>query len=97
MSEKQSPEAFYASLKEKLEETSTWPSVYLYKFIVPGSNEKIAQIEEIFDNLEAEISTKNSSKGTYTSVSVKVIMASPEAVIEKYKTVGEVVKGVIAL
>ncbi|MFN5772292.1 MAG: DUF493 domain-containing protein, partial [Flavobacterium sp.] len=28
-------EAFYIRLKEELQTTSTWPSVYLYKFIVP--------------------------------------------------------------
>lgn len=97
MSQKQSPEAFYTNLKAKLEETTTWPSVYLYKFIVPGSNQKVAQIEELFDGLDAEISTKNSSKGTYISVSIKVTMASADAVIDKYKAVGDTVEGVIAL
>ena len=39
--EKQS-EAFYARLKEQLENDTTWPSPYLFKFIVPANLEKIA-------------------------------------------------------
>ncbi|WP_438961427.1 DUF493 family protein [Nonlabens sp.] len=87
---------FYKKLKSQLEETSTWPSKYLYKFIVPSQPQKIAQIETIFNGLGAVIVTKESSKGTYTSVSITVIMKSPDAVIEKYKEVGTI-EGVISL
>ena len=69
---------------------------YLYKFIVPASLEKIAEIEAIFDNMGAAINTRDSSKGTYTSVSVKVMMESPEKVVEKYQEVSKV-EGVISL
>ena len=87
---------FYNRLKEQLKETSSWPSVYLYKFIVPASLEKTAAIEKIFDKTDAEITTRNSSKGAYTSLSVKVTMESPDAVIEKYIEVSKV-EGVISL
>ena len=97
MSEKQNPEEFYKKLREKLEDTSLWPSEYLYKFIVPSSSQKIAEVENIFDNMGAVINTKQSSKGTYTSVSVNVTMNNPDHVIEKYKEVGEKVEGVISL
>ena len=87
---------FYKRLKESLEKDTTWPSKYLYKFIVPASAEKIAEIEAIFNSTDAEISTRDSSKGTYSSVSIKVTMESPDTVIEKYKKVYKV-KGVISL
>lgn len=87
---------FYNKLKTQLEDTSTWPSKYLYKFIVPSQSQKIAQIETIFDGLGAVIVNKKSSKGTYTSVSITVIMKSPDAVIEKYKEVATI-EGVISL
>ena len=87
---------FYIRLKESLEKDTTWPSKYLYKFIVPASTEKIAEIEEIFNSTDAEITTRDSSKGTYSSVSIKVTMESPDAVIEKYKKVSKV-EGVISL
>lgn len=90
------PEEFYNKLKGRLEETSSWPSEYLFKFIVPTAKEKIKRIEDIFDNTGAVIGTKASRKGSYTSVSVNVRMSSPDAVIKKYKEVS-VVEGVISL
>lgn len=92
-----SPEEFYERLKKQLHETSLWPNEYLYKFIVPTSNQRIAEIEAVFDNMGAVIRTKNSAKGNYTSVSINVRMKNPEAVIQKYKEVGEKVEGVISL
>ena len=89
-------EEFYARLKEQLEGDTDWPSPYLYKFIVPASNEKIAEIKAIFDGTDALIQTRDSSKGTYTSVSIKVTMDSPDAVIAKYLQVSAV-EGVISL
>ncbi|MDX1463411.1 MAG: DUF493 family protein [Marinirhabdus sp.] len=96
MSTEKKTEEFYERLKTQLAEDTTWPAPYMYKFIVPASNEKIAEIEAIFDGTGAKIQTRDSSKGTYTSVSIKVTMASPDAVIEKYLEVSAV-EGVISL
>tara|TARA_R100000935_G_C2795728_1_gene148067 strand:+ start:631 stop:924 length:294 start_codon:yes stop_codon:yes gene_type:complete len=90
-------EEFYDKLKVQLEETSSWPSVYLYKFIVLTEKSKIVQIHDIFDNMGAVINTKESKNGKYTSVSINVKMSDPEAVISKYKRVGKEVEGVISL
>ncbi|MBM1106846.1 DUF493 domain-containing protein [Aurantibacter crassamenti] len=89
-------EEFYSRLKTQLSETATWPSIYLYKFIVPSDPEKIEQIQNVFDNMGAVIESKKSKKGKYTSVSVTVNLSSPDQVIEKYKEVGKV-EGVISL
>lgn len=97
MSDAQDPEEFYQKLKSQLLDTSIWPSIYLFKFIVPTDPQKIKRIEDIFDNLGAVITTKQSKKGNYTSVSINVKMKSPDAVIEKYKEVGQKVEGVISL
>lgn len=91
------PDEFYEKLKNQLAETSNWPNEYLYKFIVPSSNQKISEIEAIFDNMGAVIHTKSSAKGKYTSVSINVRMKNPESVIEKYQEVGAKVEGVISL
>ena len=96
MRSKKETEDFYKRLKVQLEDNSSWPSLYLYKFIVPSELKKIAKIEAIFDRTEAAISIRESSKGTYTSVSVKVTMSSPNAVIEKYLEVSKI-EGVISL
>jgi putative lipoic acid-binding regulatory protein len=87
---------FYERLKKQLQEDTTWPVPYLFKFIVPAELEKIAEIEKIFDGTNANISTRDSSKGTYSSVSIKVTMDSPDEVITKYLEVS-MVEGVISL
>lgn len=92
----ETPDAFYARLKEQLLENTSWPSNYLYKFIVPTDEKRIAQIHEIFSNTGAVIESKQSKKGTYTSVSVTVHMENPDEVIAKYKEVA-VIKGIISL
>lgn len=97
MSDSRNPDEFYAKLKAQLHDTSIWPSEYLYKFIVPSDQGKIDQIQAIFDNMGAVISTRESKKGTYTSVSINVKMKSPDSVIEKYKEVSQKVEGIISL
>jgi len=87
---------FYKKLREQLLETTSWPSTYLYKFIVPTDEERIAQIQDIFDNTGAVIESKKSKKGTYTSLSITVDLENPDEVIKKYKEVS-VVEGVISL
>lgn len=91
------PEEFYKKLRSQLYDTSLWPTIYLYKFIVPTGPEKILKLEKIFDNMGAVITTKKSRKGNYTSVSVNVRMKDPDAVIDKYKEVAAKVEGVISL
>ncbi len=96
MKENPESEEFYARLRQQLQDDTTWPSPYLFKFIVPASLEKIAEIEAVFNNTNAIINTRDSSKGTYTSVSIKITMQSPDAVVEKYLEVSKV-EGVISL
>lgn len=96
MSQDKKTTEFYERLRKQLEEDTTWPSEYLYKFVVPANLEKIAEIRAVFDNTDAQINTRDSSKGTYTSLSVRVTMASPDEVIEKYLEVSKV-EGVISL
>ncbi len=96
MSADKNSEEFYAKLKGQLSDTSLWPSPYLYKFIVPSSESKIKEIEDIFDHTGAVITRKESRTGKYTSISINVRMKNPDAVIAKYKEVGNV-EGVISL
>jgi len=92
----QKTDEFYDRLKGQLLENGKWPSIYLYKFIVPTDKDKIESITKIFDNTGAVIESKKSKKGTYTSVSITVNLKNPDAVIEKYKEVS-VIEGVISL
>ncbi|CAZ98102.1 DUF493 family protein [Zobellia galactanivorans] len=94
--ENENPEAFYKRLREQLGESTTWPSNYLYKFIVQSDASKVDRIHKIFDNTGAVIESKRSKNGKYTSLSITVNMKNPDDVIAKYKEVGKV-KGVISL
>lgn len=89
-------EEFYERLKEELRTTSNWPSIYLYKFIVPTETSKIIAVEEAFNNMGAVINTVQSKTGKFTSVSVNVNMESPEHVVEKYQEVSTI-EGIISL
>lgn len=97
MSTSSNSEEFYQNLKKQLYDTALWPSEYLYKFIVASDKQKINQIEDLFDNMGAVITTTESKNGKYTSVSINVSMKNPDAVISKYQEVAEKVEGVISL
>ena len=97
MSGKPSPEEFYENLKIQLENTASWPSLYMYKFILPKTSNQSQELLNIFDNLGAVIDSKKSKTGKYTSFSIKVKLENPESVIEKYKEVASKIEGVISL
>ncbi len=87
---------FYDRLRKELEKSTTWPSQYLFKFIVRSDEDKITEIIGVFDNMGAVIDTKTSSNNKYTSVSIQLELEGPDAVIEKYKEVGKI-EGVLSL
>lgn len=89
-------EEFYKKLKSSLEETTTFPTKYMFKFIIPTDLKKETQIEDIFNYTGAVINTKPSSSGKYTSLTILVNMDTPDEIINKYKEVGKV-EGVISL
>ena len=87
---------FYDKLKESLLETTTFPTKYMFKFIIPTSDDKFKIIETIFDNMGAVIDSKPSKTGKYTSLTILVKIESADAVIIKYQEVSTV-EGVISL
>lgn len=92
----QKSKEFYQRLSQQLADDRTWPATYMFKFIVPGIEERIEAVCAFFDPAQADIRIKNSSKGNYSSISVTLTMASPEAVVQKYQEVSAV-EGVISL
>jgi len=84
----------FENLKAQLDALE-WPSVYLFKFIVPNDNEKMALVSALFDE-NANISYHASSKGNYVSVSVKEVMLSGDSVIEIYEKAVKI-EGIISL
>ncbi len=90
-------EQFYTNLIQRLKESSDWPNEYIFKFIIPTDQSKLEKLLGIFDNTGAIINTKTSSKGKFTSVSLKLYLHNPEEVVEKYIIVGNEIEGVISL
>lgn len=85
----------FETLRERLEEL-TYPSVYMFKFIVKSELQKIAQIEGLFDPEKAEIIRKESSKGAFISITVKEVMLGTDEIIAIYQKASEI-NGVITL
>lgn len=87
---------FYKKLKKKLKKDTAFPAKYLFKFIVPASDNKITQVEEIFDFTGAVITKKSSKTGKYVSLSILVVMKKADDIIKKYIE-AEKVEGIISL
>ncbi len=96
MSEEENPEDFYKRFKKQLEEAISFPSNYRYKFIVTTNNQKLAEVQKVFDGMRPIVSSKESKNGNYTSLTIQVYMLDPESVIQKYKQVSKI-EGVMML
>ena len=89
-------ESFYKKLKNQLDETTQFPSDYMYKFIVPSEGNQLNQIQKIFDQKNAVITKRKSKTGKYISVSIVINLTNSNAVISYYKKT-EKIKGIISL
>ena len=88
---------FYENLKNLLNDTSNWPSDYIFKFIFPTDKKNIDTIYDIFDDFIKDINFKSSRNKKYTSVSVLIIADSPDLIINFYKKVSESIENIILL
>jgi uncharacterized protein len=82
----------YSTFRERLNNNHIWPSLYMFKFIVPKGKEM--EISKLFPKNEVE--TKESSSGNYISLTTKVMISSSDEVIRIYEE-AQKVEGVIAL
>lgn len=83
------------SLREKLIEEGGFPKVYMFKFIIPNDNQKLALVESLFGS-EAIVNLRSSRNGKYLSLSAKEMMINVDNIIDRYKSAMEI-EGVIAL
>jgi len=89
-------EGKYDKLLQQLKDGFEWPSVYMFKFIIAADNQKLAQVENLFNSKEATVRITQSRKGNYLSVTAKEMMMSAEKVIDRYKEAEEI-EGLITL
>lgn len=85
-------EEWAKSFMEKLDKMYVWPSLYMFKFIVPHQNAE--QVKDLFPNHFS--SEKQSEGGKYISVTFSMMMPSSEAVVDVYQKVKHI-EGIIAL
>jgi len=78
-------EEFYKNFKERLDETTEFPSNYTFKFIVPTDNKRIAEVQRVFDGARPQFQMKESKNGKYTSVTAVVYVIDSDQVIHYYK------------
>ena len=88
-------EQFLKRLEDQLSQHTTWPAVYMFKFIISGRNQGYAQLRFLFGE-ESRLFTRPSSGGKYISVTVKELMLNPSEIIERYRKAAEI-DGLIAL
>jgi len=84
---------WFTSFREKLDKHYAWPSLYVFKFIVPAAKEE--QLRQLFP-LHHATHEKTSEKGKYRSLTYQMMMPSGESVIEVYKK-ASVIEGIVAL
>ena len=80
------------SFKEKLEAQNSFPTLYMFKFIVPSGSE--SEVAALLPN--NKMTLKTSSKGKYVSATIKAMMPNSDAILDVYEKASEI-EGVISL
>jgi len=85
-------EQWINGFREKLDQHYTWPSLYIFKFIVPkGKEEDLKQLFPLHTPTE-----KASKQGNYTGITMQMMMPSSDAVIDVYVKASQI-EGIVAL
>jgi hypothetical protein len=85
-------EQWINGFREKLDQHYTWPSLYIFKFIVPkGKEEDLKQLFPLHTPTE-----KASRQGNYTSITMQMMVPSSDAVIDVYVKASRI-EGIVAL
>lgn len=80
------------SFREKLDQHHSWPSLYVFKFIVPsGKEEEVKKLFPLHTTTE-----KPSKQGNYISITVQMMMPSSDSVIDIYQK-ASLIEGIVAL
>lgn len=83
------------SLRKILLKDFSWPSVYMFKLIIPSDNRTLALVRQLFPD-EARVFLRDSNSGKYIIVTVKELMISVDEVIDRYRQ-ALAIEGVIML
>lgn len=82
-------------LRQRLNEIHRWPSIYMFKFILPTDEERISRLKRIFGE-SAEFRERQSAQGNYTSITVREMMLDADSIFDRYLKAGTI-EGIISL
>lgn len=83
------------SFREKLSQSMAFPGVYMFKFIITSEHRNIALVDNLFGP-EAELSTKESTEGKYTSITARQVVMNVDEIIDVYRKAARI-KGIMFL
>lgn len=82
-------------LRELIDSVHEWPSIFMFKFILPTDVEEIKKLKLIFDE-SAEITSRQSKSRKYTSITVKEMVMKGDHIFDRYEKASKI-KGIISL
>lgn len=81
----------YMKLMEFLIRNYTWPTDYMFKFIIPFEVEKLNELKSLF-SAEAAITHNESKSSKYISFTAVQHMDNPDDVVEIYSKASKIEK-----
>ena len=85
----------YNQIRKQLIDSTQWPSIYMFKFIIPNKDEKTEAIKAIFPK-GTQFAFKTSKDMRYLSITIKIMMKDADAVIAIYEQTKHI-EGILAL
>jgi uncharacterized protein len=82
-------------LRAQLDKEHNWPSIYMFKFIVPNEPQSIESLRVIFDE-SVDMREKLSKNGNYVSFTIREMMLNADSIFDRY-TRASSIKGIISL
>ncbi|MFM7235008.1 MAG: DUF493 domain-containing protein [Flavobacteriales bacterium] len=82
-------------LRARLNEIHVWPSIFMFKFILPSDEERITRLKLIFGE-SAEIRERLSAQGNYTSITIREMMLNADDIFDRYR-MAAAIEGIISL
>lgn len=85
----------YEVFKEKLNAVEKFPCTFVFKFIIPGTENGKEKLEKIYKGSKSKFSSKNSSGGKYESFTIETFVKNADEVIAFYKEASKIEKIII--
>ncbi len=85
----------YSKMRQELLAASSWPTTYMFKFIVPNNDNKVTAVKQLFPS-NTTFQFKTSKDIRYIGITTKITMESPDAVLKVYEK-AQGIEGIISL